>query len=224
MAMPETVGHHQRAAETKRRRTRAALLDAAGQVFAERGWHDTRMEDIAERSGLSLATTYTYFKNKRTIMGHTYHPYFVELDDKLTTDLVNLPAVRVLEQLVYDLSDLVRQKPTLTVAMLMAAREETVRNETPTPDEPGVRQLVALTDLMVACLQRAQDNGEIPATLSVRDIGSYHTNALLLRVFIDPDETAESTAELVLSQIRPVLGVTATDVREDGLQTTSSQG
>jgi len=221
--MSETIGHRQRAAETKRRRTRAALLDAAEEVIAERGWHGTRMEDIAERSGVSLATAYTYFKNKRTIIGHIYHPYFVELSDKLNIDLARLPAVQALKRLVYYLSDLARQKSALTIAMLMAAREETVRDESPAPDEPGVRKLVALTDLMITCLQRAQSNGEIPTTLPVHDIGSYHINALLLRLFINPDETAECTAELVLSQILPVLDITATDVREDGLKITSSQ-
>jgi AcrR family transcriptional regulator len=219
----EVVDHRQRAAETKRRRSRARLLEAAEELFALRGWHDTRMEDIAARAGVSLATAYTYFKSKRSIMGHTYRPYFLTLQEQLTVDLENVPAVQALERLVFNLSRLMRQKPNLTIAVMTAAREETALDNAPTPDEPDVRQLVPLSYLMINCLQRAKEQHEIPATLPVQDIGTYHTNALLLRIFSHPDETSESTATFVLSQICPVLSGIASGIHEIRSHATANQ-
>lgn len=43
---------------------RAAVLDAARHVFVERGYHGTRVDDIAEAAGVSHGALYRYFKNK----------------------------------------------------------------------------------------------------------------------------------------------------------------
>ncbi|MGW2722666.1 hypothetical protein [Streptomyces sp. NPDC001492] len=37
------------------------------------------------------------------------------------------------------------------------------------------------------------------------EVGAYHTNALLIRLTSRPHETADATAELVLSQLLPAL-------------------
>ena len=48
-------------------RTRGQLLDAAREVFAEKGFVNTRMADIAERGGMSMGGLYRYFENKESI-------------------------------------------------------------------------------------------------------------------------------------------------------------
>ncbi|HEY4418069.1 MAG TPA: TetR family transcriptional regulator, partial [Pseudonocardia sp.] len=53
-----------RAAQTKRDRTRRALLDAADTAFASHGWANARMEDIAAAAGVSAATAYNHFPTK----------------------------------------------------------------------------------------------------------------------------------------------------------------
>lgn len=45
------------------RQTRQALLDAAKAVLPRRGYHDTRVDDIAEEAGVSHGTFYRYFDN-----------------------------------------------------------------------------------------------------------------------------------------------------------------
>ena len=44
------------------------ILDAASEVFAEKGFSETRMDDIVEQSGLSKGTLYWYFKSKDEII------------------------------------------------------------------------------------------------------------------------------------------------------------
>lgn len=43
------------------------ILDAALEVFSEKGFHDSRLEDIAQQAGFSKASLYNYYKDKEMI-------------------------------------------------------------------------------------------------------------------------------------------------------------
>jgi AcrR family transcriptional regulator len=45
----------------------AEILDAALEVFAERGYAATRMDDIAQRAGVTKGTIYLYFESKDAV-------------------------------------------------------------------------------------------------------------------------------------------------------------
>lgn len=45
----------------------AELLDAAHEVFVERGYAATRLEDIAHRAGVTKGTMYLYYENKEAL-------------------------------------------------------------------------------------------------------------------------------------------------------------
>ena len=47
---------------------RALITDAAVIVFAERGFHQARISDIARRAGVADGTIYLYFKNKEDLL------------------------------------------------------------------------------------------------------------------------------------------------------------
>jgi AcrR family transcriptional regulator len=55
--MPKVSAAHEQA-------VRARIVDAALRVFAEKGYHDTTMQDVVGRSGLSVGAIYTYFRSK----------------------------------------------------------------------------------------------------------------------------------------------------------------
>lgn len=64
--------------EFQQARARASyekLLDAALELYAERGYHATQTPDIAERAGMSVGGLYRYFRDK--------HQVFVELMHRL---------------------------------------------------------------------------------------------------------------------------------------------
>lgn len=203
--MADVGNYRQRAAETKRLRTREALLEGARQMLGERSWHETRFEDIARCAGVSPATAYQYFKNKRAIIGPALLPYYEDLREKLETDIKKTSPLQAFEGLVHRLADFVRKRQILTINLLTATREQAVLGEARPAEEQDILEFVPFSSLMIDCLELAQSKGEIPADLAIRQIGSYHANALFLRVFIDPFESAEDTADLVLSQIKPVL-------------------
>lgn len=59
--------------ETKARKRRpkarpSEILEAALDLFTERGFNATRLEDVASRAGLSKAAIYLYFKDKTSLL------------------------------------------------------------------------------------------------------------------------------------------------------------
>jgi TetR/AcrR family fatty acid metabolism transcriptional regulator len=54
--------------EQTRANTRQALLDAGAQEFAERGYHQTPIDSVAEKAGVAKGTIYNYFSSKEELL------------------------------------------------------------------------------------------------------------------------------------------------------------
>ena len=63
--MPDTTDPRRLTAQGRERRLQ--LIEAAGQLFAERGYDDTRIVDIVERAGVAKGLFYWYFENKEAL-------------------------------------------------------------------------------------------------------------------------------------------------------------
>ena len=75
-------------AEAAERRTRAgktrnAILEAAEELFAERGFEGTRLEDIAGRVGIRRASIVYYFRDKRELYGAVIESVLLGLRDAI---------------------------------------------------------------------------------------------------------------------------------------------
>src|SRR5438067_907418 len=57
-------------AERLRAELKAEIADAAFAEFAERGYHHTKIADIAKRLGIGHGTFYLHFKSKRAILDY----------------------------------------------------------------------------------------------------------------------------------------------------------
>jgi len=53
------------------------LIDAAIEVFAEKGFSGSRLEDVARRAGVSKGTAYLYFPNKEALFKAAIHEVVV---------------------------------------------------------------------------------------------------------------------------------------------------
>jgi AcrR family transcriptional regulator len=74
--------------ERKKRQTRDALTRAALELFAERGYDETTLAEIAEAAGVSTRTIFAYFPSKEDILFATTQA----MCDALTGALVERPA------------------------------------------------------------------------------------------------------------------------------------
>lgn len=54
--------------ERKKEETRAIIIDCALSFFREKGFQETSMEEIAEKSDVSKGTLYNYFQDKESIL------------------------------------------------------------------------------------------------------------------------------------------------------------
>lgn len=63
---------------TRGEATRVKLMEVAHGLFLKKGFHGTRMREIAEEAGVALGGIYNHFENKEAIFAavlDAYHPY-----------------------------------------------------------------------------------------------------------------------------------------------------
>lgn len=63
-----TRRYRSRLREEQAARTRRMIVDAARDLFAERGWGATGMRDVARGAGVALETVYAHFSSKRGLL------------------------------------------------------------------------------------------------------------------------------------------------------------
>lgn len=64
MGMPASKRHPETSLTPRRAATRDRLIDAAREVFAERGFHGASVEDLCERAGFTRGAFYSNFSSK----------------------------------------------------------------------------------------------------------------------------------------------------------------
>jgi AcrR family transcriptional regulator len=67
----------------RRERTRGALLAAARELFAERGFADTGRDDIATRAGVTSGALYHHFESKTAVAAAVVEALDAELVDRV---------------------------------------------------------------------------------------------------------------------------------------------
>jgi AcrR family transcriptional regulator len=74
----------------RREQTRARLLDAAGQVFARRGFHAATVDEVADAAGYTKGAVYSNFANKDEL-------FLALLDRRLAAQLQQVEALYAIE-------------------------------------------------------------------------------------------------------------------------------
>jgi len=62
----------------QQRDKRKLIREAAIKLFAEKGYHETRADEIAQEAGVAVGTIYNYFKNKEDILLDIFATEFEE--------------------------------------------------------------------------------------------------------------------------------------------------
>jgi AcrR family transcriptional regulator len=77
--------------ERRRERTRAQLLESALALFAERGIHGTRVQDITDAVDLGKGAFYNYFASKNTLIAELLHEGMELLEQSYLAELAGRP-------------------------------------------------------------------------------------------------------------------------------------
>lgn len=141
------------------------MLDAAVAVFAERGYHETSMDEIAERAGISKPMVYLYLGSKEELFGSCLEREYGRVMTAITEAAVaELPpdeqlwrALHAVFEVVAEHRDgwMVLHRQGVRAAGSIGERTDALRSET----IEVVRQL--LTQAMAAGRRRKYDEDEL---------------------------------------------------------------
>jgi AcrR family transcriptional regulator len=184
------------------------ILNAAEEVFSEKGLNQARMDDIAHRTGLSKGTLYLYFKSKSdliiAILDRMFQGEFRRMED-LARDPHIAPQQAIwefAELAIKDLTRMLRLMPIAYEFLALAFRNKTVQKAL---SEYLRRYMRILTPI----IQRGIDTGEfrqVDATEVAIAAGAIFEGTILLWVYdksiVQPERHIRSSLNLLLESIQ----------------------
>ena len=183
------------------------ILDAASEVFAKKGVHEARMDDIVKESGLSKGTLYWYFKSKDEIIISIFERLFsrelADLDNLVSDDS---PAadrlLRYAERITKDVFRLLPFAPIAYEFLSLAFRRKYFR-------EAFKIYLNNHMEILVPIIQQGVDSGEfrgVDANEAAIAIGAIFEGTLLLWVydhsFVKPEKHILSGVNLIIDGMK----------------------
>jgi AcrR family transcriptional regulator len=74
--------------QVKKKEVRQAILDSAYDLFSERGYHDTTLQDIADFAGVGVSSLYSYYPSKLHLLYAVFEPWhkdaFAQLEKRVS--------------------------------------------------------------------------------------------------------------------------------------------
>lgn len=102
------------------------ILDAAVAVFADKGFFNSRISDIADRANVADGTVYLYFKNKEEILMAAINTAFDAFMSHVRTEVEKLPSpTERLRRLAFLHLDALGSNRNLAVVFQMELRQST---------------------------------------------------------------------------------------------------
>src|SRR5215831_5065221 len=80
--------------QVKKAEVREAILDAAAQLFVEKGYAGTSANEIGQRAGVAASAIYTYFESKLDLFYQVYSPWLRSRLERLEGELTSLDGHR----------------------------------------------------------------------------------------------------------------------------------
>ncbi len=183
------------------------ILDAAADVFTQKGLQKSRMDDIVEKSGLSKGTLYWYFDSKDDIIIGIFERIFL----KESRDLKPLISVEkssteriyeYIDRVFIDLRRLLRFAPIAFEFLSLAFRSKYFHK--------AFKSYLAIhMEILIPIIQQGIDSGEyreIDPTEAAIAIGAVFEGTMLLWVYdndlIDLEKHIHSSINLIIDGIR----------------------
>jgi AcrR family transcriptional regulator len=134
------------------------ILNAAEEVFTQKGIDQARMEDIAEETGLSKGTLYLYFKSKEelviAILDRIFLGAFKQIEARKSTELSATEAIgRFTDEAIRDYKVMLHMMPVAYEFLALAFRNRTVQKALS-------KYFEHYMEVLVPIIQRGIDSGE----------------------------------------------------------------
>ncbi|MBX7058975.1 MAG: TetR/AcrR family transcriptional regulator [Leptospirales bacterium] len=140
------------------------ILSSAITVIAEKGYHGTRIADIAERAGVAYGLVYHYFGSKERIFSHIVESLWQRFGDRIRRiRQQELSGVEKLTQISDYMLDTLIARPDLI--RLLVQEVVRARNFKELPHFELVRRIV---EMIEEIFQASIERGELPADADPR--------------------------------------------------------
>lgn len=191
------------------------LLEVALRMFAERGYANTRLEDVAAAAGVTKGTIYHYFANKEDLLRRSMEHYrvgrFASIERALRDRRGPVSAaVRPLLQRVFGQAD-AQQLSMLTLLV------KGVLQEVPGLYEEWLQTGPARTwQLLAGLIEAGKTSGEFRRDADSEVLARLTISGLILQFVwrasaggappmdFDPDRLIDSAADFLLHALRPL--------------------
>ncbi len=186
---------------------KSQILNAAEDVFTQKGFEEARMDDIAEETGLSKGTLYLYFKSKDdliiAILDRMFQREFRQLEnlDQETTSATEA-IWKITDLLTKEILGLLRLVPIVYQFLALAFRNKDVQKALK-------KYINRYLDILVPIIQRGIDSGEF-RKVDAREVaiamGAMMEGTLLLWVYdksiVEPEYHIHSGMKLLLEGVQ----------------------
>jgi len=186
---------------------KSQIINAAEDVFTQKGFDEARMDDIAEETGLSKGTLYLYFKSKDdliiAILDRMFQSEFRQLKNLNQDEPSAREAIgKMTDLLTRDVLGLLRLIPIVYQFLALAFRNKYVQKILK-------KYINRYLDILTPIVQRGIDSGEFRA-VDAREgavaMGAIIEGTLLLWVYdkslVDPDHHIRSGMKLLLEGVQ----------------------
>lgn len=189
---------------------KSQILNAAEDVFTQKGFEEARMDDIAGETGLSKGTLYLYFKSKDdliiAILDRMFQREFRQLENLDQDAETATEAIwKITDLLTKEILGLLRLIPIVYQFLALAFRNKYVQKALK-------KYINRYLDILIPIIQRGIDLGEF-RQVDAREVavamGAMMEGTLLLWVYdkslVDPEYHIHSGMKLLLEgvQARP---------------------
>ncbi|GAB4417923.1 MAG: TetR family transcriptional regulator [Anaerolineales bacterium] len=183
------------------------IMNAAEEVFTQKGLNAARMDDIAKKTGLSKGTLYLYYKSKDeliiAILDRIFQREFQTLEEMDLSEISATDAIWVfIDAVIKDLKFMLRLMPIAYEFVALAFRNKYVQ-------QAIKNYLNRYFEILTPIIQKGIDEGEFrpvdPAEVSIA-AGAILEGTILLWVYdktlVHPEKHIRSGIKLLLEGVK----------------------
>ena len=141
---------------------RRQILAAAVKVFADKGFHASRVGDIAEEAGIAYGLVYHYYESKEDLLETIFRTTWTEMLARIgEVEEAGVPAAEAVRQVTALLLRTWRRDPDLVrVLVREVTRNQHIQRE--------IEEITQAMEALERIIQRGQESGEFRSELDPR--------------------------------------------------------
>ncbi len=149
---------------------RARIVSSAWQLFHEKGYDHTTVDDIIERSGTSKGSFYYYFNTKDELLStlsSVFDDYYEEVYTKMDQEMNNYDKLLYLN---YELHSMIEERISIELLSSLYSTQLTAKGQRHLLDQNRVYYR-----LISGIVEAGQKKGEIRGDKSIGEITKYYS-------------------------------------------------